>query len=868
MNPARFSQMMKYLTRAKKQKPDLPDVFPARKAPIPPKTQNVKEIEAVNQFMLRNPRKDMANGGSLKFYPKVSGGETTQKVAPGIDLKTRDINYGGTLGYEGDKFYGGVEYNTGKVKFDITDSDGTTLFKDTLSKDDAVNFIVGLGDRKGDKFQIRTDKDFTNMQVTFRKSFADGGRIGYRKAGDVDPPKGNELEIAEKKYSEKYNKKGIDLWKELKQSERSNIRQKQTTGGTSGVPGGKLKKNQIGKDDFIKLVKTNKDKTYNQFVEILKDYRTKDNKPFTNSIVSDRLRDYGLSGSFKKEPPKGNDPTVKAAAERKRQISLKETDPTGAKGTKKFNYHHIRQIEGGVPLTTDDVMIINQKINSQLGGETNKALNRISAAIRKNNILALEAMNAKNEGAALDYMKRVDELNAQAEKIVNSAINKLPKKYKGYVGFNQFTLPRDEYGLPIGNEPMIVKKVGGVPVSQDAIDLTTLTKKGEAEFKKIVRAQAEKGEVGPIKNIEKLLASFGDGSCAVEFGKGKKDGGRIGYKTGTASLNKCIESGARNFNDGKFKTADQVQDAAKLLRGGRAVVSGLMKYGIIPELAYVGLEAAGRTLLGEQPTNALLKSIDTLTFGVTDFGSGIEAEKFGKFSDQKLAVDKFRNSQALVNSLQSKLKNLENISSQGGEDYIGNLTSDIQITQAQLQAAEQELQKNTVSSDIVQFIDKKGQEIADTQMAKSDFAKQSLKDQMEGIPGIRDYTDTESTRIFPLQPSQIDLNLNMFPTLPTDLMQLKTSDAIDLAQALRAEGKNVSAKDILAYRDELKQMPLSKQAEIYGDEQTYGTQGAEALQPLAGGGIAKMAGVDSGPPPESGPNSQGLLSLKNRVRNY
>ena len=184
-----------------------------------------------------------------------------------------------------------------------------------------------------------------------------------------------------------------------------------------------------------------------------------------------------------------------------------------------------------------------------------------------------------------------------------------------------------------------------------------------------------------------------------------------------------------------------------------------------------------------------------------------------------------------------------------------------------LQAAEQELEKNYVNPDIVQFIDKRGQEIADIQMAKSDFAKQSLKDQMEGIPGIRDYTDTESTRIFPTQPSQIDLNLNMFPTLRTDIMQLKTSNAIDLAQALRAEGQDVSAKDILAYRDELKQMPLSKQAEIYGDEQIYGTQGAEALQPLAGGGIVKLAGVDQGPPPESGPNSQGLQGLMKRVKN-
>ena len=35
----------------------------------------------------------------------------------------------------------------------------------------------------------------------------------------------------------------------------------------------------------------------------------------------------------------------------------------------------------------------------------------------------------------------------------------------------------------------------------------------------------------------------------------------------------------------------------------------------------------------------------------------------------------------------------------------------------------------------------------------------------------------------------------------------------------------------------------------------------------AGGGIAKLAGVDQGPPPQSGPNSQGLQGLLNRVKN-
>jgi len=49
---------------------------------------------------------------------------------------------------------------------------------------------------------------------------------------------------------------------------------------------------------------------------------------------------------------------------------------------------------------------------------------------------------------------------------------------------------------------------------------------------------------------------------------------------------------------------------------------------------------------------------------------------------------------------------------------------------------------------------------------------------------------------------------------------------------------------------------------------TQNVADAGGVANLAGGGIAKMAGVSSGIAPASGPNPQGLLSLKNRVRNY
>ena len=54
---------------------------------------------------------------------------------------------------------------------------------------------------------------------------------------------------------------------------------------------------------------------------------------------------------------------------------------------------------------------------------------------------------------------------------------------------------------------------------------------------------------------------------------------------------------------------------------------------------------------------------------------------------------------------------------------------------------------------------------------------------------------------------------------------------------------------------------------IKQDQQMQAIADAGGVANLAGGGIAKEAGDSSGPPPESGPNSQGLPGLFKRVRN-
>jgi len=143
---------------------------------------------------------NMATGGragfasgtpELKLYPRASGRETEQEVGPGIKISERDLNYGITGLLEGDKFFGGAEIDKGKVKINVLSPEGDTLFKDTIGKKDAVNFILGMGDPKGEKFQIKTDKDFENMQLILNKKIdfnrlfrADGGRIGLKDGMD------------------------------------------------------------------------------------------------------------------------------------------------------------------------------------------------------------------------------------------------------------------------------------------------------------------------------------------------------------------------------------------------------------------------------------------------------------------------------------------------------------------------------------------------------------------------------------------------------------------------------------------------------------------------------------------------------------
>jgi hypothetical protein len=198
----------------------------------------------------------------------------------------------------------------------------------------------------------------------------------------------------------------------------------------------------------------------------------------------------------------------------KRGSRIKTTAPFDAKGSKNFNFHHIMNIGGEIPLNTNDIAVISKIMNAKLS-PYNKNLNNISDAIST-------LINEQPK----DYLKRIDKLNDQAEGIVKKAVKELPKEYKNLIGFNRVVPITDEYGTPIR---FVGKKFGGSNQNKPGIKLEDLTKDQATTLRKQIKTDALKFEKVGLK--DKILSSTG--KVLKTAGKVIKP---IGYAVGTKAL--------------------------------------------------------------------------------------------------------------------------------------------------------------------------------------------------------------------------------------------------------------------------------------------------------------------------------------------
>jgi len=495
----------------------------------------------------------------------------------------------------------------------------------------------------------------------------------------------------------------------------------------------------------------------------------------------------------------------------KRKKRLKKTADFTAGGTDDFPFHHIRQIGGEVPLTTDDIAVINKKMNSKIA-PYNKPLNAIADAISDNITYSFEAMQSKQEGKALDYLKRVDELNNNAESIVKKAVKDLPKEYKNLIGFNKFYARTDEYGFPL-DDKVRVEKIGGTKTTTGAIPLNDLTKDQASILRKQIKTDATAGKNINQKQILSQLEKLG---C------GKSAGGRIMFGEGTS----CAIKGKKILAEGLkigFKKGEQAMLATAILKAGKSLkditslraLIGPAAVGFIAaeQAAYVGYDVLSKgksfkEAIGDSAFNYLLgdktKVNEKKERNKRMIEEGMTSEQMGKIGNLESQSDRIIYGNSLLNKIKdAKQGQLDEMSNDPSIDYLPNRTDEFKK------------QEDDARTNLREFYRGDTNFTADQEGAQKALAEGLRRNELAQLRSV--------DNIFQSRKGDFNRNARI-----SDLMLEKKREAMQ-------------NPDVLNY---MGQYPT-----------TLG---------FAGGGIAGLSGRDkSGPAPTGGPLSQGLFSLRN-----
>ncbi|MEK9779786.1 MAG: hypothetical protein VW448_06525, partial [Gammaproteobacteria bacterium] len=429
------------------------------------------------------------------------------------------------------------------------------------------------------------------------------------------------------------------------------------------------------------------------------------------------------------------------------------------------------------------------------------------------------------------------------------------------------------------------------------------TKKGSAVIKK------------QYGNLENLLATLSNNPACGVFG-----GKRLNRFTGggTPDINNCIQGGIDVINSGKIP-ANKSKEFTQVLKGAGTAGRNLIKFGVIPEALYVGADSLVRLGLGDSFKEAGLRASEYLLPGdqtkIAEISKvertlGPEAAKIvGRSIDYKNQLQK-------IESLKKEKQSAETLSPTSEFDYLPSRTEDIKNINTRIKQAESDLQNKFMMPEAERLYAERAQEEAyDISKAKSPFAKikkfASEIEQPKDDPFLSDVTAPEK--------SQMELNLDMFPNFKN---YLKSEQGFKDKFFLNVPDEtllDLGGEKAVNYKRQLEDAyKMENLKNTFGAEQIYGTQGTFGGQPLQKGGRAgyydgelvepveidqtgyvekskqdmhkhykyyrqmggKMGkrqfaneffrqyhssgGIASGPPPESGPNSQGLQGLLNR----
>jgi hypothetical protein len=532
MNPLKYAQMMKYLTRAKKEKPDLPDVFPASEAPIPPVREDVETMDAINAFV-RRERQQKAGGGMLvqpgfggtrqgyredKLTDKYKETEAyKKKITPkgyiGISeliesvdnpkLKLGNFQQARKFERNPKKYPGKKNYVYNYIKKLLNEKQVGKAGSESLA---AQKFFY----KKPTKAELDKINSFIDSRI-LETGTVDNVKIFHKEFGKLFEGKktkgffNDTLSLNKARAAlKKYKIKATDSQLARAMMRLGQIYDGHTFQNEINIP----KNKSAGK--FIEKSFNELD-IYNGWRSASYDAAMDDiNKVMSKSAGDIRNFKYTLNNYIKE-----NYPQIFKNYDVNEIFSL---TTSSVRGSYPYSYF--------IDLTKND---INQKALSSFQGKASIAEGKIKKAIT----------NFRRTGNQKFYNEAI-----RVADVFNNTTRKnflSDERIIKVGGVNALK-------LEIGSQQQIKDKVGFASEyykknnlkkwKDQGIDIDAHTAKsgyvktfdgktpprGVATFGDII----QDGKVNK-KQFNTLLASLGDGTCAVQFGKGKKDGGRIGY---------------------------------------------------------------------------------------------------------------------------------------------------------------------------------------------------------------------------------------------------------------------------------------------------------------------------------------------------
>ena len=477
------------------------------------------------------------------------------------------------------------------------------------------------------------------------------------------------------------------------------------------------------------------------------------------------------------------------------------------------------------------------------------------------------------------------------------------------------------------NNKQITKKEADAALKKLGVNLQGMGKKDITTGKSIASAKRETvklfkdalkenqniaDDIAKKLEIKKLVGTLSkDPRCRLNRFKG----GRVGLQDGSASLDICFRQGVDNINRGlPNPTAAQARNFGRVAALGRNVV----KFGVLPEALFVAGESVIRAGMGDTLPEAILRASEYLLPGnQTKIADRMMlARTVGpKTAELILKANELRGFENQIENLENEKQFTGILTDDGFDDNFFGQTKveEENAIQNRINALQnQKKSYKALTEAQYNFADRKAQEAEDIRKSKALFPKLFAKArsiQPDFDDPLRE--GVQQTLDLNLEmPNRFQREIDLFYRSPDvqalvntpdqqlsnlfkgqdleNIKQLKIDTKNQLAETVSeaaainpegmfgAQGVFATPLDLgVSYTpppidsiDEMEkeiigQTNVANPFDLDTSSVATGLRGFSA----AGGGIAKLAGVPSGPPPSSGPNSQGLQGLLKRVRN-